>query len=137
LEKAYVLFKVNPFSRNLRNEIKTNRKIYFYDTGLRNALISNFNSLDLRQEKGALWENFLISERIKYLKYHKIYAKTYFWRTAQQQEIDWIEEIDGKITAYEFKWKAKKKVKFPQKFIDAYQAEVKVIDTDNYYEFIG
>ena len=137
LEKAYVLFKVNPFSRNLRNEIKTNRKIYFYDTGLRNALISNFNSLDLRQDKGALWENFLISERIKYLKYHKIYAKTYFWRTAQKQEIDWIEEIDGKITAYEFKWKAKKKVKFPQKFIDAYQAEVKVIDTDNYYEFIG
>ena len=137
LEKAYVLFKVNPFSRNLRNEIKTNRKIYFYDTGLRNALISNFNSLDLRQDKGALWKNFLISERIKYLKHHKIYAKTYFWRTSQQQEIDWIEEIDGKITAYEFKWKAKKKVKFPQKFIDAYQAEVKVIDTDNYYEFIG
>ena len=137
LEKAYVLFRVNPFSRNLRNEIKTNRKIYFYDTGLRNALISNFNQLELRQDKGALWENFLISERIKYLKYHKLYTKTYFWRTAQQQEIDWIEEIDGKITAYEFKWKSKNKVKFPQKFIEAYQAEVKVIDTDNYYEFIG
>jgi predicted AAA+ superfamily ATPase len=137
LEKAYVLFRVNPFSRNLRNEIKTNRKIYFYDTGLRNALISNFNRLDLRQDKGLLWENFLISERIKYLKYNKIYAKTYFWRTIQQQEIDWIEEIDGKITAYEFKWKSKKAVKFPQKFIDAYQAEVKVIDTDNYYAFIG
>jgi predicted AAA+ superfamily ATPase len=137
LEKAYVLFRVNPFSRNLRNEIKTNRKIYFYDTGLRNALIANFNSLDLRQDKGALWENFLISERIKYLKYHKIYSRTYFWRTAQQQEIDWIEEIDGKITAYEFKWKSKKKIKFPQKFIDAYQSEVKVIDTNNYYEFIG
>lgn len=137
LEKAYVLFRVNPFSRNLRNEIKTNRKIYFYDTGLRNALIANFNSLDLRQDKGALWENFLISERIKYLKYHKLYARTYFWRTVQQQEIDWIEEIDGKITAFEFKWKSKKKIKFPQKFIDAYQAEVKVIDTDNYYEFIG
>ena len=137
LEKAYVLFRINPFSRNLRNEIKTNRKIYFYDTGLRNALISNFNQLELRQDKGALWENFLISERIKYLKYHKLYTKTYFWRTAQQQEIDWIEEIDGKITAYEFKWKSKNKVKFPQKFIEAYQAEVKVIDTDNYYEFIG
>jgi predicted AAA+ superfamily ATPase len=132
-----VLFRVHPFSRNLRNEIKTNRKIYFYDTGLRNALISNFNALDLRIDKGALWENFLISERIKFLKYHKLYAKTYFWRTAQQQEIDWIEEIDGKITAYEFKWKSKKKIKIPQKFIDAYQAEVKVIDTDNYYEFIG
>lgn len=137
LEKAYVLYRVDPFSRNLRNEIKTNRKIYFYDTGLRNALIANFNSLDLRQDKGALWENFLISERIKYLKYNKRYTKTYFWRTAQQQEIDWVEEVDGKITAYEFKWKSKKKVKFPQKFIDAYQAEVKVIDTDNYFEFIG
>ena len=137
LEKTYVLFRLNPFSRNLRNEIKTNRKIYFYDTGLRNALIANYNSLDLRLDKGALWENFLISERIKYLKYNKRYAKMYFWRTAQQQEIDWIEESDGKITAYEFKWKSKKKIKFPQKFIDAYQAEVKVIDSDNYYEFIG
>lgn len=137
LEKAYVLFKVYPFSRNVRNEIKANRKIYFYDTGLRNALISNFNSLDIRQDKGALWENFLISERIKYLKYHKRYAKTYFWRTAQQQEIDWIEEINGKITAYEFKWKSKKKVKFPQKFIDAYQPELKVVDSENYFEFIG
>lgn len=137
LEKAYVLFRVNPFSRNLRNEIKTNRKIYFYDTGLRNALISNFNPLEFRQDKGALWENFLISERIKYLKYHKIYAKTYFWRTVQQQEIDWIEEIDGKIMAYEFKWKSKKKVKFPKKFIETYQAENKVIDTNNYFEFIG
>jgi predicted AAA+ superfamily ATPase len=137
LEKAYVLFKVYPLSRNVRNEIKTNRKIYFYDTGLRNALISNFNALDIRQDKGALWENFLISERIKYLKYHKLYAKTYFWRTAQQQEIDWIEEINGKITAYEFKWKSKKKVKFPQKFLNAYQAEVKVVDTENYFEFIG
>lgn len=137
LEKAFVLFRVNPFSRNLRNEIKTNRKVYFYDTGLRNALISNYNSLALRQDKGALWENFLISERVKYLKYHKRYSKTYFWRTAQQQEIDWVEEIDGKITAFEFKWKSKKKVKFPQKFIDAYQAEVKVIDTNNYFEFIG
>ncbi len=137
LEKAYVLFRVNPFSRNLRNEIKTNRKIYFFDTGLRNALISNFNSLEFRQDKGALWENFLISERIKYLKYHKIYSKTYFWRTAQQQEIDWIEEIDGKITAYEFKWKSKKQLKFPHKFIEEYKAEAKVIDSDNYFEFIG
>ena len=137
LEKAYVLYRVNPFSRNLRNEIKTNRKVYFYDTGLRNALISNFNALEIRQDKGALWENFLISERIKYLKYHKIYAKTYFWRTAQQQEIDWIEEIDGKITAYEFKWNARKKPKIPQKFIDAYQADVKVIDINNYIDFIG
>jgi len=137
LEKAYVVFRVNPLSRNLRNEIKTNKKIYFYDTGLRNALISNFNSLDLRQDKGALWENFLIAERIKHLKYHRKYSKTYFWRTVQQQEIDWVEEIDGSIQAYEFKWKSKNNVKIPQKFIDAYNADFKVVDINNYHEFIG
>jgi hypothetical protein len=102
-----------------------------------NALVANYNSLDLRLDKSALWENFLISERITYLKCNKRYAKTYFWRTAQQQEIDWIEEIDGKMTAHEFKWNSKKKVKFPQQFIDAYQAEVKVVVADNYYGFIG
>jgi predicted AAA+ superfamily ATPase len=137
LEKAYVVFRVPPLARNSRNEINTTRKIYFYDNGIRNAIIGNFKSLEFRQDVGALWENFMISERVKFLNYKKWHGRTYFWRTYQQQEIDWIEEIDGKITAYEFKWKAKKKVKFPQKFIDAYQAEVKVIDTDNYYEFIG
>lgn len=137
LEKAYVVFRINPFSRNLRNEIKTNRKIYFYDTGIRNALISNFNPLDLRTDKGALWENFLISERIKFLHYHKIYTNFYFWRTAQQQEIDWIEEKDGKINAYEFKWNAKPKSKIPKKFIEAYDAQERIIDTQNYFEFIS
>jgi len=137
LEKAYVVFKVDPFSRNIRNEIKSNRKIYFYDTGLRNAVISNFNALDIRNDKGALWENFLISERIKKLNYHKIYTNTYFWRTIQQQEIDWIEEKDGIITAYEFKWQAKSKIKIPKNFITTYQAQTKIIDSTNYYEFIS
>lgn len=137
LEKAYVVFRVNPFSRNIRNEIKTNRKIYFYDTGLRNALISNFNPLNIRADKGALWENFLVAERIKFLKYHKIYTNTYFWRTAQQQEIDWVEERDGNITAYEFKWKAKHKIKVSKNFTETYKATVKLIDSNNYFEFIS
>lgn len=137
LEKTCVLFRVNPFSRNIRNEIKTNRKIYFYDNGLRNALIANFNSLDLRKDKGALWENFLIAERIKYLHYHKIYAKTYFWRTTQGQEIDWIEEKDGVVTAYEFKWQSKKNLKLPQSFLSTYNAIPKIIDRNNYYDFIS
>lgn len=137
LEKAYVVFRVNPFSRNIRNEIKTNRKIYFYDTGLRNALISNFNPLNIRADKGVLWENFLVAERIKFLKYHKIYTNTYFWRTAQQQEIDWVEERDGNITAYEFKWKAKHKIKVSKNFTETYKATVKLIDSNNYFEFIS
>ena len=89
LEKAFVVFRLKSFSRNLRNEIKFNKKIYFYDNGIRNSIINNFNSIELRNDKGALWENFLISERIKYLHYHHIYANYYFWRTKQQQEIDW------------------------------------------------
>jgi predicted AAA+ superfamily ATPase len=137
LEKSYVVFKVNPFSRNIRNEIKTNKKIYFYDTGLRNALISNFNPLELRNDKGALWENFIIAERIKKLAYHKNYANTYFWRTVQQQEIDWVEEVDGGIHAYEIKWQAKSKVKVPKNFIQTYEASFKIIDQTNYFEFIS
>ncbi len=136
LEKAYVVFRVNPFARNIRNEIKTNRKIYFYDTGVRNALISNFNVLGKRADKGALWENFLIAERIKYLKYHRVYANTYFWRTVQQQEIDWVEERNGVITAYEFKWQVKNKKKVPKNFVETYAADFHIIDRNNYYDFI-
>ncbi len=107
LEKAYILFRLEPLSRNLRNEVSSNRKIYFYDTGIRNALISNFNPLSLRQDTGALWENFLISERIKQLEYNESYGNKYFWRTTQQQEIDYIEEHSGKLFCYEFKWNEK------------------------------
>ena len=105
LEKLFIVIKLNSFSRNQRNEIKNNRKIYFYDNGIRNVLINNLNPIDLRNDKGALWENFLIIERIKQQQYHQIFTNNYFWRTIQKQEIDFVEERNGKVTAYEFKWK--------------------------------
>jgi uncharacterized protein len=97
LEKGFIIFKLGSFSRNVRNEIKTNKKIYFYDNGIRNMVIGNFNSLDLRTDKGALWENFLISERRKQNEYKQSLARTYFWRTKQQQEVDFVEDNGGKI----------------------------------------
>ncbi|HSQ46379.1 MAG TPA: ATP-binding protein, partial [Lutibacter sp.] len=121
LEKAFVVFRLNPLSRNVRNEINTSRKIYFYDNGIRNAIAGNFKSLEFRQDTGALWENFMISERLKLLNYHQWHGRFYFWRTYQQQEIDWIEEIDGSFSAYEFKWNPKKSAKiFPKTFINNY-----------------
>lgn len=103
LEQSYVIFRLKSFSRNLRNELKKSHKIYFYDNGVRNSLIANYNSINLRNDIGALWENFLISERIKYCNYNKLYSNKYFWRTHSGQEIDYIEERDGKLFAYEFK----------------------------------
>ncbi|TVQ67817.1 MAG: ATP-binding protein [Balneolaceae bacterium] len=135
LEKGYIIFKLNSFNRNIRNEIKLNRKIYFYDNGIRNMLIGNFNQLDLRVDKGALWENFLVSERRKQNLYKDTFAKMYFWRTKQQQEVDFVEEKNGEISAFEFKWN-KKKVKFPQKFIDTYKAKGILIDRSNFREFV-
>lgn len=137
LEKAFVIFRLQPLSRNIRNEISTSRKIYFYDNGVRNALISNFNALSLRNDTGALWENFLVSERKKVLEYERIYANTYFWRTTYQQEIDYIEERDGKFYAFEFKWNPNKKVKIPKKFLEGYpDAETNVIHRDNLHGFL-
>ncbi len=137
LEKAFIIFKLSPLSRNLRNEISSNRKIYFYDTGIRNALISNFNPLSLRNDTGALWENFLISERMKYLEYNELHNNKYFWRTTQQQEIDYIEEHSGKLFAYEFKWNVNKKATLSKTFANAYQEhEFKVITKENYTQFI-
>jgi len=135
LEKGYVVFRLNSFSRNLRNEIKQNRKVYFYDNGVRNMILGNFNPLDLRPDKGALWENFLISERRKQHLYRNTLAKMYFWRTKQQQEIDLVEEQNGQITAYEIKWN-NKKTKFPKSFIEAYLAKSSVVDRDNFREFV-
>ncbi|MCC5932488.1 MAG: DUF4143 domain-containing protein [Cyclobacteriaceae bacterium] len=135
LEKGYIIFKLNSFNRNIRNEIKLNRKIYFYDNGIRNMLIGNFNQLDLRVDKGALWENFLVSERRKQNLYKDTFAKMYFWRTKQQQEIDFVEEKNGEISAFEFKWSSKK-VKFPQNFIDTYKAKGILIDRRNFREFV-
>lgn len=135
LEKGYIVFRLNSFSRNLRNEIKQNRKIYFYDNGIRNMIIGDFKPLNLRLDKGALWENFLVSERLKQNTYKDTFARIYFWRTQQQQEIDFVEEKEGEITAFEFKWKDKK-AKFPQKFLDAYNANGFVIARDNFRDFV-
>lgn len=136
LEQAYVVFRLHSFSRNLRNEIKTNQKVYFYDTGVRNAIIGNFNSLEIRGDKGALWENFMISERIKKIAYDRSFVQSFFWRTKQQQEIDYVEEIAGQVTGYEFKWKATAKAKIPKTFIDTYHADVNVIHRENFREFL-
>jgi predicted AAA+ superfamily ATPase len=136
LQKGYIIFKLSSFSRNVRNEIKTNKKIYFYDNGVRNIVIGNFNPLSLRTDKGALWENFLISERIKQIEYKQSLSRTYFWRTKQQQEVDFVEENSGKITGFEFKWMNKKNVKLPKTFTDNYNAEGIVIDKNNFREFI-
>ncbi len=136
LQKGYIVFKLGSFSRNLRNEIKMNRKIYFYDLGIRNMVIGNFNPLELRNDKGALWENFLISERIKQIEYKQSLARIYFWRTKQQQEIDFVEEYGGKIYGYEFKWNNRKKVKLPKSFLETYDADGKIIDRSNFREFV-
>lgn len=137
LEKAFIIFRLRSFSRNLRNEIKNNRKIYFWDNGIRNVLIANFNRLELRQDKGALWENFLISERMKLLQYHQIIANSYFWRTTQQQEIDYIEERNGIIEAYEFKWKETRKIRTPENFHKTYRTSVQSISRENFRTFIN
>ena len=137
LEKTFVIFRLPPFSRNLRKEIKRSRKIYFYDNGVRNAIINNFNPLALRNDTGMLWENFLISERIKFTAYHDIFANRYFWRTHNGQEIDYIEERDGQLYAYEFTWNPKKKKKIPELFLQTYPvAEAKIITPENFTEFI-
>ncbi len=137
LEKAFVIFQIQSLSRNLRNEIKKGKKIYFYDNGIRNAVIKNFNILSMRQDVGALWENFLISERIKKNHYSNNYVNQFFWRNHAMQEIDYIEEKNGKLYAYEFKWNAKKKVFFSKSFLKAYSdSETFVINKKNYHEFL-
>lgn len=137
LERAFVIFRLPAFSRNLRTEIKKSRKIYFYDCGLRNALIRNFNSLDLRNDKGALWENFCIAERIKANQKNDRLTNQYFWRTYDQKEIDYIEEYGGNLFAYEFKWNDNKKVKAPKNWTENYKdAEFQVITLKNYWNFV-
>jgi hypothetical protein len=138
LEKAFVVFRLRSFSRNVRNEIKKSRKIYFYDNGIRNALISNFNHVKLRTDKGALWENFLVSERLKMLNNLQIDCGRFFWRTQQQQEIDYIEEMDGNIHAYEFKWSARKPHRIPATFLNAYPGTHSgMVHPGNYLDFVN
>jgi predicted AAA+ superfamily ATPase len=138
LEKAFVIFRLAPFARNLRNEISSTRKVYFYDNGVRNTIINNFAPISQRSDIGALWENFIISERKKQLAYSGFYGNTYFWRTTAQAEIDYIEEQDGKISAYELKWNPKAKVSFPKAFLGEYHPPTtKVIHRDNYWEWLS
>lgn len=137
LEKAFVIFRIRSFSRNLRTELKKSRKIYFYDTGIRNAILNNFQSLKLRADKGALWENFLVVERLKYYKFNNIDAKMYFWRTRSNAEIDLIEEKDGALSAYEFKWSPGKRQRIPLAFEKAYpHCKSHIINQENYLDFV-
>jgi len=138
LEQTYIVYRVGSFSRNLRSELKKSRKIYFYDNGIRNALIANFNQLEQRQDVGALWENFVFSERMKYLQYQQKWMNTWYWRTKEQKEIDCIEESDGQLTAYEFKWNPNAKYKTPKLFLETYpQSEFKIIHRDNIEDFLA
>ncbi len=137
LQKAYVVFVLPALNRNVRNEIKKGKKIYFYDCGIRNAVINNFKPMSSRTDAGALWENFVISERIKLLRYNSMDAKQYFWRTTQQQEIDLIEDFEENLSAFEFKWGKTKKVRFPQTFTDNYPgSKTFVISPGNVEDFL-
>ena len=138
LEKSYIIFRLGSFSRNMRNELKLSRKIYFWDLGIRNAVIGNMAPLENRNDTGALWENFLIAERMKYNSYSNSFAQSYFWRTKDQSEVDYLEEEDGNLSAYEFKWNpAKSKTKCPASFAAAYPSSTyRVITPDNIEEFI-
>ena len=137
LEKCYVVFRLGGLSRNLRTELKRAKKIYFYDNGVRNAIIQQFAPVNLRDDIGALWENFFIAERMKRNHYSGYYCNRYFWRTTLQQGIDLIEESDGAMTAFEMKWNPTKKVLFSKSFTDAYNVkETVVITPDNYMEYL-
>lgn len=138
LEKCYIIFKLNGFSRNLRTELKRAKKFYFYDNGIRNAILQNFAPLALRQDVGALWENFFISERIKANQYSSRYVNSYFWRTNQQQEIDYIEECDGQFSLFEMKWNPKRaNTQFPNTFLTVYDVKEKAIVTpENWLEWV-
>jgi hypothetical protein len=136
LSKVFILHKVEGFSRNLRKEITKNSRWYFLDNGIRNAVIANFNPLQARNDIGALWENYMISERLKYQEYRRISSNNYFWRTYEQQEIDWVEERDGSLFGYEFKWK-EEKVKIPTQWKSAYpDASFELININNFSEWL-
>lgn len=138
LSKVFVIYKVNGFSKNLRKEITKTSRWYFTDNGIRNALIKNFNRIEKRMDVGELWENYLASERIKKQHYKQIVTTNYFWRTYDQQELDWLEVKAEQLTGYEFKWNSNKKSKIPTAFAKAYpEADFEVIDPTNYLDFIS
>lgn len=137
LEKLYVIFKLPPLSRNERKEISTSRKIYFYDLGIRNAIIDNFSPLTMRQDTGAIWENFIISELKKKISYEHTYYRNYFWRTYQQQEIDYIQEFENQLFAFEIKWNENKKVRFSSTYKSLYPHSLtSLINKSNFVEFL-
>ncbi len=137
LTKVFILYKVSGFSRNLRKEVNKSSKYYFLDNGVRNILVGNLNPIHLRNDMGALWENYMIAERIKYQNYNDMLVYNYFWRTYDQQEIDWIEDRGGRLYAYEFKWNSNKKPKTPGAWEKAYpDADYQVIHPDNYTEWL-
>ena len=137
LEKSYVVFHLRSFSRNVRSELKKSRKIYFYDNGVRNALIGDYKPLALRNDTGALWENYIIAERLKHNAYNTFYGKSYFWRTQQQQEVDYIEDIDGMLHTYEFKWNEGKHPRLTDTFAKAYPDHTfTVVSPENYQSFV-
>ena len=137
LEQCYIIFRLPSFSRNLRHELKSSRKIYFYDNGIRNALIADYRAPEVRQDIGALWENFVIAERMKSNEYYHRWVNRYFWRTKQQQEIDYLEESGGKLHAYEMKWNPRAKASITKTFTEAYpNSEYQVITPDNIADFL-
>ncbi len=137
LEKSFIIFRLPSLSRNVRNEIKKSKKYYFYDNGIRNAIINHFNPLSLRQDVGALWENFMISERMKSHYYRRFFCNRFFWRTHSQQEIDYIEEFSGTLSAYEFKWNPVRKGVQPKSFFTHYPGtSFSVISRENYSDFL-
>ena len=135
-EQAFILYNLRGYSRNLRKEITKKSKYYFWDNGIRNAIIKNFNDLDTRDDIGALWENYLVSERLKKQEYKRIYSNNYFWRTWEGQEIDWVEERDGKVFGFEFKWK-KLSTKPPSQWLSTYSnATFETVSQENYLKFV-
>lgn len=138
LEKSFIIFRLGSFSRNLRNELKASRKIYFWDLGIRNAVIANFQQVENRLDTGALWENFVIAERMKMLNTQERFCNSWFWRTQQQQEIDLVEEENGALRTFEFKWNPKKgKANIPASFAKAYpHATYTIVTPDNVDDFL-
>jgi predicted AAA+ superfamily ATPase len=137
LEKAFVLYRLNGFSRNLRQEVSNKSKYYFLDTGIRNAIIAQFSRLEERNDQGVLWENFMVIERLKFRAYSSLHANEYFWRTYQGQEIDLVEDFNGNLFGYEFKWSSKKKVRPPSNWAATYKdSEFHDIHPENYLNLL-
>ncbi|WP_163409437.1 ATP-binding protein [Flavobacterium ajazii] len=138
LSKVFVIYKVTGFSRNLRKEVTKSNRWYFYDNGIRNAIIANFSRLDNRTDVGELWENYIASERVKFQNYTQKTISNYFWRTYDQQELDWLEEENGVLRGFEFKWNENRKAKIPAAFAKAYpEANFDVVNKSNYLDFIS